>query len=240
MDEYLGCDSCSAGWICFILDIDMNWKLELYKTIQKFWSNYFDARLILIDIPIGLRKSSGTPRLCDAEARKYLTRKRSSSIFPTPCREILKIDRYSEANKMSKKICGKGLSKQTWNITSEIIEVDSLLRNDDYAKNKFIECHPEVCFTALNDDKPLENYKKTDKGIKKRIKLLRSYLKFEQDPLELGLEKFSRKEVAIDDILDVWVLAISASFGKKNLEFLPEYYEYDSEGLPMRIAKPIF
>jgi len=240
MEEYIGCDSCSAGWICFILKNNMTWNLELYKTVQEFWANYSDLRLVLIDIPIGLRKSSGTPRLCDSAARKYLTRKRSSSIFPTPCREILKIDRYSEANKMSKNICGKGLSKQTWNIKSEIIEVDSLLRNDDQAKNKFIECHPEVCFTALNNDKPLENYKKTDKGIKKRLKLLRSYFSFKLDPLEFGLDNYRRTDIAIDDILDAWVLAISASLGKKNIEYLPKNYELDSEGLPMRIAKPIF
>jgi predicted RNase H-like nuclease len=48
-----------------------------------------------------------------------------------------------------------------------------------------------------------------------------------------------RKTVAKDDILDAWILAISASFGKINLRFLPENYQYDSTGLPMRIAIPM-
>lgn len=240
MDEFIGCDSCKAGWICFILDKKMLWDLELFKTIQKMWKNYFKARLILIDMPIGLRKASGKPRHCDKEARKYLTRKRSSSIFPAPCREVLDIDTYSDANKISKEKCGKGLSKQTWNITSKIKEIDKLLRNNERAKNSFIECHPEVCFTSLNKDKPVEFYKKTEKGIKRRVDLLLSYHKLDKSPLDIGKKKYKRKDVAIDDILDSWVLALSASIGRNNLSFFPINYEYDSEGLPMRIAKPEF
>ena len=240
MREFIGADSCSAGWLCFILDSNMSWNLKVFKTVRDLWNSYSRAKLILIDIPIGLRKNSGVPRLCDKEARRYLTRKRSSSIFPTPCRNILEITNYHEANRISKEKCGKGISKQTWNIISEIKEVDILLRNNLEAKKLFIECHPEVCFTALNKDKPLEFYKKTKKGIQKRVNLLHSYLKFDKDPLEFGLKNYKRNEVASDDILDAWILGISASLGRNNLEFLPEDYEYDSEGLPMRIAKPQF
>jgi predicted RNase H-like nuclease len=240
MDQFIGCDSCSAGWICFVMDSDKNWRLELFRSIQELWSSFSHPKLVLIDIPIGLRDESGKPRLCDREARKYLTRKRSSSIFPTPCREILKIKNYQKANKTSKERCGKGISKQTWNIIPEIIEVDEFLRKNEKMQKCFIECHPEVCFTALNKDTPLDYYKKTEKGIKHRFDLLTSYLNYEKNPLERGLKKYKRKDVALDDILDAWVLGLSASLGRKNLSFLPEDYEYDSKNLPMRIAKPQF
>jgi len=35
-------------------------------------------------------------------------------------------------------------------------------------------------------------------------------------------------------------LALSASLGINNLNFIPENYEHDSTGLPMRMAVPLF
>jgi predicted RNase H-like nuclease len=240
MEQFIGCDSCSAGWMCFIFDSDMKWQLKLFQSVRKLWSSYSQSNLVLIDMPIGLRNDCGKPRICDKEARKYLTRKRSSSIFPTPCREILTIKDYHQANKRSKKKCGKGISKQTWNIIPEIIEVDEFLQNNEKVQNIFIECHPEVCFAALNKDNPLEYYKKTEKEIEERLDLLMSYMNYDNNPLKTGLQMYKRKDVAVDDILDAWVLGLSASLGRKNFSYLPEDYEYDVKGLPMRIAKPHF
>lgn len=44
----------------------------------------------------------------------------------------------------------------------------------------------------------------------------------------------------MDDILDALVLALSASQGINNLSFIPKNYDYDSTGLPMRMAIPLF
>ncbi|MFX0073436.1 MAG: DUF429 domain-containing protein, partial [Candidatus Hermodarchaeota archaeon] len=192
-----------------------------------------------IDIPIGLRSKGNEPRHCDKAARNYLTRLRSSSVFPTPCRAATYSESYLKANTINRKKTGKGLSKQTWNITNKIREVDVLLRENPEAGDVFIESHPEVCFTALAKGVPMVNYKKTRKGIKERLKLLKSYWKFPNNPLELDINGFKRNQVETDDILDAWVLAISSSYGRSNLQFLPPDFEYDSEDLPMRMAIPI-
>jgi len=233
----IGVDGCRDGWVIIETKNQLIWNLEVFSTIQELWEHYSNAHLILIDIPIGLRDKGPLPRLCDKTARKFLTKKRSSSIFPTPCRMALSAVNYNEANEINRGQTGKGLSKQTWNITHKIKEVDILLRKNIMAQNIFIESHPEACFTALKGN-PLQHYKKTDKGIKERLLILKEYYKDIESHVSKGVEKFHQKGVEIDDILDAWILAVSASLGQSNLRFLPEDYEYDSMGLPMRIAIP--
>jgi len=233
----LGVDGCRAGWITVETKNQLNWNVEVFSTIQELWEYYSNALLILIDIPIGLRDKGPLPRLCDMSARKFLTRKRSSSIFPTPCRLAMEAASYKEANEINRSQTGKGLSKQTWNITDKIKEVDFLLRNMVKTQNVFIESHPEACFTALNGN-PLEYYKKTDNGIRERFSILKKYYKDIESHANHRIEKFNNREIAIDDILDAWILAVSASRGLLNLKFLPNNFEFDSMGLPMRIAIP--
>jgi predicted RNase H-like nuclease len=234
---YLGVDSCPYGWVVFWVN-QSRWDIQIFKHISSLWKKYKDAQLILIDIPIGLREKSGKARLCDTAARKYLAKRRSSSIFPTPCRKALISETYQQANTINKEITGKGLSKQTYNIMHKIKEVDGLIRKKQKAPDIIMESHPEVCFTALNNKEPLKYYKKTKEGIKNRLKLLKSLTSFDKNPLEIAKRRFKRKDVAVDDVLDAWVLAISASKGKQSLRYLPSSYEFDEKGLPMRIAYP--
>lgn len=236
----IGIDGCQSGWISAYREDPIEWKFEIFPTIQEFWKKFSYMKLIMIDIPIGLRDKGSEPRLCDKAARKFLTRTRSSSIFPTPCRASLYANTYIEANQINRKFTGKGLSKQTWNITGKIREVDILLRNDVKASNIFIESHPELCFAALSNGTPMRHYKKTDEGIKERLSIIESYCKESKKILDHVSLQLSNKEVSIDDILDAWILAISGSKGLLNLRFLPENFEYDSEGLPMRMAIPNF
>ncbi len=235
---YIGVDACTSGWVALIIEQNHEWRLEVFKDINQLWSKYKKANIILIDIPIGLRSESGEPRFCDSAARKYLTGKRSSCIFPTPCRKALVATSYEEANLINRDITGKGLSKQTYNIIPKIIELDTILRKNKATSEIFIESQPEVCFAALNHDQPLEHYKKEKKGIEERVELLKSYWEYEKNPFKIGEKTYKRSNVAIDDILDAWVLGISAVFGKEDLLYFPEDYEYDAEGLPMRMAIP--
>jgi len=236
---YLGVDACPYGWIALIIEKNQGWKLEKFEDIEQLWKKYSIASIILIDIPIGLRKNSGKPRVCDSTAREYLG-KRSSCIFPTPCRKALSAVTYEEANKTNRELTGKGLSKQTYNIMPKIREVDTLLIRNGKASEIFIESQPEACFTALNNDQPLEYYKKQKKGIRQRLNLLKNHWHFEKNPYQIGKKRFNRSEVAIDDILDAWVLGISALLGRNNLRFFPKKYEHDSKGFPMRMGVPKF
>ena len=233
----LGVDGCRDGWVIVETKNQQTWKLEVFSTVQKLWDHYSNALLILIDIPIGMRDKGSLPRLCDMIARKYLTRKRSSSIFPSPCRLALNASNYNQANEINRSQTGKGLSKQTWNITDKIKDVDKLLRKNKKAQNTFIESHPEACFAALNEN-PLQYYKKTDEGIKERLLILKKYYKDIKSHVSKVIGLYNNREIEVDDILDAWILAVSASRGRSNLRFLPNDFEYDSMGLPMRIAIP--
>jgi predicted RNase H-like nuclease len=240
MAIYLGVDGCRAGLVSVQAGNKARWKIEVFSTIQELWKAHSDAELILIDVPIGMRDKGGTPRLCDTAARKYLTRKRGSSVFPTPCRAALYAKSYQEANQINKEMTGKGLSKQSWNISPKIRELDILLRENVNTLQVFVECGPELCYSALADGKPMKYYKKTEEGIKERLRILKSYCKHPETPIDVGMQKFKRKDVSKDDIMDAWILAIAASRGKTKLCFIPEKYENDSTGLPMRIAIPKF
>jgi predicted RNase H-like nuclease len=236
----IGIDGCQSGWVSSYVEDKIKWKFEIFSTIENFWKKFSYTKLIMIDIPIGLRDKGREPRLCDKAARKFLTKTRSSSIFPTPCRSSLYADTYIEANQINRKMTGKGLSKQTWNISGKIREVDILLRNDPNASNVFIESHPELCFAALSNGTPMKHYKKTDKGIKERLSIIESYCKDSKKILNNVSLQLSNEKVSLDDILDAWILAISGFKGILNLQFLPDKYQYDSEGLPMRMAIPNF
>ena len=232
----LGIDGCPAGWISIQAGEQFGWTLELFPTIQDLWKVHPNSNLILIDIPIGLKDDGGIPRLNDSAARKYLTPKRSSCIFPTPCRKALYASNYKEANDINKKMTGKGLSKQSWNICPKIREMDQFLQKNHKAREVFFESGPELCYTILNENKPMEYYKKTREGMQERLSILNDYCKSSPNPLDIGLKKYKRKDVSKDDIMDAWILAIRASRGKSNLHIIPNNIEYDSTGLPMRIA----
>jgi len=237
---YIGIDGCQSGWVASYLEDEIQWKFEIFSTIEKLWKKFSYTKLIMIDIPIGLREKGSKPRLCDKAARKFLTRTRSSSIFPTPCRASLYTDTYIEANQINTKMTGKGLSKQTWNISGKIREVDILLRNDPKASKVFIESHPELCFAALSNNTPMKHYKKKEDGIKERLLVIGSFYKNPKQILREAILQLSKEKVLVDDILDAWILAISGSKGLSNLRFLPDNFEFDSKGLPMRMAIPNF
>ena len=233
-----GIDGCKAGWVSIYKPNPLKWEIEIFSTIVEFWKTHPKAEVVLIDIPIGLIDGGSFPRSADVAARKYLTGKHSSSIFPTPCRAALLKPTYQEANQINREKTGKGLSKQTWNIMGKIKELDILLQEDKNARDVFYEAGPELCFMTLADQ-IFNDYKKTEEGLKNRLNFIMDYCNCDSSFYESALKRFTRKVIAKDDILDAWVLAISASFGKNNLRFLPENYQYDSTGLPMRIAIPM-
>ncbi len=74
-----------------------------------------DSNLILIDIPIGLRTTESSERLCDLQSRKILNN-RKSSIFHAPSRLAIHCNEYRLASKKNKVATGRGLSKQSFSI----------------------------------------------------------------------------------------------------------------------------
>lgn len=204
-------------------------------SIEEFVKKQGPFNSIFIDIPIGLLSRGKSIRACDREARKILGRPRSSSIFPVPCRDAVYVETYKLANKINRDRIRKGLSKQSWNISSKIKEMDQFMQGHDDAKDYIFESHPEVCFWALNDRKPMKHYKKTQEGINERKELLKEFWEFPVSPLVQVSRNYQKKDLEIDDVLDAWVLALSAE-RHPEIKFLPNPYEYDDLGIPMRIC----
>ena len=231
--KYIGVDACKKGWFAVCLEPDKRWAIGIFNSIGNLWRRFEKDSLILIDIPIGLPGSG--KRRCDVEARKIL-RKRASSVFPVPCRQAVYADTYANACRLNKKILGVKLSIQTWKISGKIREVDNLLLRNIKARRRIRESHPEICFWALADGRPMMYYKKTARGFSERVNILNRIYPSSQEIVAEAITNYRRKDLSKDDILDAMVLAISASAGSRGIATIPHHPEKDPKGLSMEIV----
>lgn len=231
---FVGVDGCKAGWFAVSLSQEVKWKIQVSQDISSLWSQCRDARLILIDIPIGLRNSSFSERQCDRVARKLLGHPRSSSVFPVPCRDAVYSD-ATRASDVNERLTGRRLSKQAIGIIQKIREMDKLLAVDNNARSVMKEIHPELCFWALNGRAPMKYHKKDERGLLERRQVLRGVCSFVDDLVSYALEE-NRGKVAEDDVIDALVAAVTASRSICGLSFIPDPPEIDSMGLPMQMA----
>ena len=198
----IGVDGTSSGWVASIGTSQKKYliTIKFLETLDELLSDYPDS-VVVIDIPIELNEKNYL-RECDILAKRYLGKNFQSSIFIPPLKKVLECNSYEEANKLSKKIAGKGLSKQSWNLKNKISEVQGLCK----LSNKIYEGHPECSFKMLKKE-PLEAKKKSVQGIFERLDLLRSV---GLDPLSTSLNLENNSGVKIDDVLDSMVLFITA------------------------------
>ena len=232
---YIGVDACKAGWFAVMLTEEGTWKVNIFPNIFNLWNQSKEARLILIDIPIGLRDNDFNERICDKEARKLLGPKRGSSVFPVPCRDAIYAD-IKEASDINKRMTGRRLSQQVYGIIPKIKQVDQLLSVDIAARSHIREIHPEICFWALNCSQPMKFPKKKPDGYLERREILLSVYPHTEDLVDDVLRKYQRCEVARDDILDALVAAVTALKGRQEPLSIPQTPEIDSQGLPMEIV----
>jgi predicted RNase H-like nuclease len=231
--NFIGVDACKKGWFAVSLGHQDSWKINIYKTTGDFGKTLQAAALIFIDIPIGLPDTRR--RLCDLQARKIL-RQRSSSVFTVPCREALTAKSHQRACRINQQMMGIGISIQTWNISSKIIEVDQWLCNKKPAKQQIRESHPELCFWALAGGKPMAYPKKSPQGFAERYAILKKNHPHTEAMVDLALHQFRRKDLARDDILDAIVLAVSAGCPAESIKTVPSDPPRDTKGLPMEIV----
>ena len=240
MSEYVvGVDGCAGGWFAVWTAAEA---AELhsarYESIAAVVDAHTAADRLLVDIPIGLPDSE--PRDCDSAARQRLGA-RSSSVFPVPCRAVVEYAieagadaDYDHANELQREHLGSGLSKQAWNITPKIAEVDRVLREDTPAVD-IVESHPECCFAALNDGYPVAQPKSSTTGRAARFGVLDNELGGWQACYNDALDEHYRKQLARDDIIDALVLVAA---GQHPLTSLPADPPTDGAGLPMQIVVP--
>ena len=254
--EYVGVDGCKAGWIGVGLDDGDGWEVEVCGKFSDLLTHFGDARVVLVDMPIGLlEEAKKGGRDCDIAARKALNAeevKRGSSVFPAPPRRYLKeaarnswwsSDDYNRANGWPWCELGGGISKQAFSITQKIVEVDEiLLSRDKTASPKVREVHPEICFWALNQKKPMSNGKKGKAGRAERSQIV-SEFGFSSEAVREKVHHlgYNKSKVADDDILDALAAAITAKIGcqRGGFKTLPENPPTDSKGLPMEMVYAI-
>ena len=234
MTRHVGVDGCKAGWFAVIRKAaGLDW--QLFLTVDELVSTFSDAERIFIDVPIGLPWPDAPIRPCDRLARQVLGRQRRASVFPVPCREALAADGVEKARKINKTRIGRSMSAQTWGISNKIIEVDRLLLSDRGQAYGIREVHPEVCFWALADRKPMKYRKTIFEGRQERLQVLQQFEPGIQALLDDALSKTLRRQVQADDVLDASVAFVTAEASRGQLAALAGEPSHDSVGLPIEM-----
>ena len=237
---FVGVDGCPAGWFSVGLDGHGGYEVSVFTAFSELLAHYADAALVLVDIPIGLPEGKGG-RDCDRDARRRLEARRAS-VFPSPTRQTVEQSAesprdYRVAVETERRFAGKGTSKQAFAIAPKIAEVDkALLARTSSAAPLVREVHPELCFWALNNGRPMEFGKKDPRGEAERLRILEGVEPRTQEIFDTACSRFLRKVVARDDILDALAAAVTAHHSHGQLQTVPDVPPKDAKGLPMEIV----
>lgn len=234
-NSYAGVDGCPSGWLGIQLNRGGQWAADLFPDATSLWQRFQAAKLILIDIPIGLPDRKIMSRECDQEARRLLGWPRSSSVFPCPARAATDSLDYANACERNQTEVGKRLSMQTFCILDKVRQVDDLLRREPAARPKMREIHPELCFWAFNGKNPMRYRKSKHDGFNERMRVLSTLYPGADRIVSEILDRYPRSQVRRDDVLDALVAAITAS-ESENLLVIPKFEQRDARGLRMEMV----
>ena len=158
-----GVDGCPAGWIvAFVRPQECGRRLRIVPRFADVLAAPEAAAIIAVDMPIGLPERTGLGGRAAENAVRPLLGARQSSVFSVPARAAVYAHDYADA-------CARALqtsdpprkvSKQLFNISPRIREIDMLLREHSAAAARVFEAHPEVAFWRLNGGRPLSEPKK--------------------------------------------------------------------------------
>ncbi len=234
---YGGVDGCRAGWLLIVLPTNPTCGPAV-QVMDDFVSVLQAARdniLTLCDMPIGLPDGRRLrERQCDRLARGRLGH-RSSTVFPVPTRPAIYCSDWEQANRVQRRLTGRGISRQSWGIAPRIREVDRALRADTRRQETLRESHPELGFAALNGGEAVARSKHQYAGIRQRLDLLRNHVKEIDGLLENWVP--ARSGIGADDVLDAAVMAVHARLGvRSGITSLPVHAEYDAAGLRMEMV----
>ncbi|WP_096395863.1 DUF429 domain-containing protein [Halorubrum trapanicum] len=240
-----GVDWAGGAWLAVVFDDEPEPRLE--PDLETLWNDGVDR--MLVDVPIGLPDDPETlakREAVDSAARSAV--ERPSSVFPVPsraaCRAAVAGADYETVNERNRADLDKGLSRQSYHIAPAVGEVDAFLREDEAARDRVLEAHPEVCFRGLTG-RPLEHSKTTAPGVGERLDALDGHFDDPEEALgrvcrelaEAPADVADAADPTVDDAVDALGLAVVASRPADELRVLPVDANYrDSEGIPMRMA----
>ncbi|MFN7036494.1 MAG: DUF429 domain-containing protein [Bellilinea sp.] len=236
--RYLGLDGCRAGWVAAQVSRHPGEvELGVFSTFEEALMAHPDCLEVWVDIPIGLSGGDVIRRLDNAMRGALKARK--SSVFPAPSRPALAAKSYPQARELELQTHGRSLSAQAYHLIPKIREVDEFLQVHPHWRERVFESHPELCFQRLNADAPLTHRKKQPAGWEERAVLLEKWLAGASETALAFLSKLPRSQVQPDDALDALALAAAARLNRGRRDhFLRQPQEFDSAGIPLRIACP--
>lgn len=233
----VGVDGCKAGWLA-VINQRGQLSYQVASSLEHLVLSLAPESKVFIDMPIGLLTQGESHRECDRLARQSLAPARSGSIFPVPCRQAVYASDYLAACDINQAITGKRLSKQSWFICHKMAQLDRLLVTHPSLVGRVLESHPELCFKGL-DGAALAHNKKTAAGLAQRLSLLAPFDK--QDLVAEIVANTQRKAVLKDDIVDAFVLMVSATLSQYCQAYPDVSHQgsitdmYDEQGLPRQI-----
>lgn len=160
----VGADGYPGGWVAVVLDDGAFTAAAHCPTLSDVLGQFPDARVVGVDIPIGLPESG--LRQADKDAKDFVGPRRGS-VFPTPPRSVLEQPSHAEAAAECRRLGLGGISRQAYALRGKILEADELARGDE----RVVEVHPEVSFREMAGE-PLRWAKATWNGLMLRRSLL--------------------------------------------------------------------
>jgi predicted RNase H-like nuclease len=232
--RHVGVDGCRSGWLA-VTRGESALEYRVFSQIDELALVFSAAERIFVDVPIGLPWFAAPIRPCDRLARNVLGVSRKSSVFPVPCRQALAADGLDSARRTNQREIGRSVGAQTWGISPKIAEVDRFLLATGGQTRNIREVHPEVCFWALADRKPMQHKKKTAEGRAERVSVLARYETGIQMLMNDALSNTHRKDLHADDLLDAAVAFVTAEARIGVLDSLAGAPTHDQAGLPIEM-----
>ena len=186
----VGVDGFRRGWVAVVVHDDRFAAALPFASVSEVLQTFAEARVVAIDVPIGLPTDGLRP--ADVAARAYLG-PRSSSVFATPQRDALEARSYADARRVR-----PSTSAQAYALRSKILEVDAVAASDV----RVYEVHPEISFRALAG-RSLPSKRTWNGQTDRRRALERAGIDLPDDLGEAG-------RVPPDDVLDAAAAAWSA------------------------------
>lgn len=194
-----GIDGYPGGWVCAHLTRGaITWSTAEVDAIATLLQQ---DTITGVDMPIGLSDSG--LRECDSRARRELPGA-ASRVFTTPPRAVLMLGleaRNEEVQALSRRLTGRGVSRQALGLATRILALDSALAADPTLT--VIEVHPEISFAALAGQ--VLDRKKSAAGVGQRVAALLTWRTDIADVLAAA-----PLTVPIDDALDALAALWSA------------------------------
>ncbi|WP_277543394.1 DUF429 domain-containing protein [Haloarcula laminariae] len=234
-DRYVGVAYRDGSWLAVTFTEAGYEETTVFDGIGDCWAAYEEAaRLILVDVPIGLVESGDPVRRCDALARDLLGPRRGA-VFDPPVREATRKRRYSAANRVHERKADAALSAAAFERSDAIAMCDELLAEVPEAAAVVRSAHPELCFRAFAGA-PLEHDTTTAAGYAERMRTLAGRDRDAPPVVQKVAEATAGHAVPVAAVLDAVVLAYTAAPGGGELRTLPAEAPTDGSGRPMELV----